>query len=56
LLELSTVGPVRSEEDTRDLESGPPPFGGSWRRLYAIVVGALVVEIALFALFTAVFR
>jgi len=47
---------MRSDEDTRDLESGPPPFGGSWRRLYAIVVGALVVEIALFALFTAVFR
>ena len=52
----STVGPMRSDEDTRNPESEPPPFGGSWRRLYAIVVGALVVEIALFALFTAVFR
>jgi hypothetical protein len=47
---------MRSDEDTRDLDSGPPPFGGSWRRLYAIVVGALVVEIGLFALFTVVFR
>jgi hypothetical protein len=47
---------MRSDEDTRDLESGPPPFGGSWCRLYAIVVVALIAEIALFALFTAVFR
>lgn len=31
-------------EDTRDL----PPFARSWPQLYAIVIGALVVEIILF--------
>ncbi len=53
---LSTVLPMRSDEQPRDLETEPPPFGGSWRRLYAIVVGALLVEIVLFALFTVAFR
>jgi len=47
---------MRSDEGKPDLEAGPPPFGGSWQRLYAIVVVALVAEIALFAMFTAVFR
>ena len=28
---------------------GPPPFLGSWRRLYALVIGALAVVIALLA-------
>jgi hypothetical protein len=34
----------------------PPPFGVSWRTLYAIVAGALLLWIALFAAFTRVFR
>jgi hypothetical protein len=28
---------------------GPPPFLGSWRRLYALVIGVLVAVIALLA-------
>lgn len=47
---------LHSGEDARGPEAQPPPFGGNWRRLYAIVAAALLVEIALFALFTAVFR
>ncbi len=50
------VVPMPDGEDERRFDEAPPPFGGSWRRLYAIVVVALLVEIALFALFTAVFR
>lgn len=34
----------------------PPPFGGSWRALYAAVLINLAVLIALFYLFTRVFR
>jgi hypothetical protein len=47
---------MRSDEQPRDPEPEPPPFGGSWRRLYAIVATALLLEIVLFALFTAAFR
>jgi len=47
---------MRSDGQKRDAEAEPPPFGGSWGRLYAIVVIALLVEIVLFAAFTAVFR
>jgi len=32
-----------------------PPFGGSWRILYAIVIGNLVVLILLFYAFTRAF-
>lgn len=34
----------------------PPPFGGSWRRLYTLVLLNLVVLIGLFTLFTRAFR
>jgi hypothetical protein len=34
----------------------PPPFGVSWRALYAAVAGALVAAIALLALFTKAFE
>jgi len=47
---------MRSDKVGRPVEGEPPPFGGSWRRLYAIVAAALLVEIVLFALFTVVFR
>ncbi len=33
----------------------PPPFGGSWARLYALVLGNLVLLIVLFYLFTKAF-
>jgi hypothetical protein len=34
----------------------PPPFGGSWRTLYAAVLATLAVLIALFYAFTWAFR
>jgi hypothetical protein len=33
-----------------------PPVLGSWRNLYLLVAGTLVLDIALFALFTRAFR
>ena len=46
---------VSAINDDRD-DEGPPPFGGSWTRLYALVLGNLVVLILLFYLFTRAFR
>jgi hypothetical protein len=34
----------------------PPPFLGSWRALYAAVLGTLALLIALFYLFAKAFR
>jgi hypothetical protein len=34
----------------------PPPFGGSWARLYAAVLVNLAALVALFYLFTRAFR
>jgi len=34
----------------------PPPFGGSWRRLYTLVILNLAVLVGLFTLFTRAFR
>jgi hypothetical protein len=34
----------------------PPPLLSSWRNLYLLVAGALLLDIALFALFTRAFR
>lgn len=33
-----------------------PPVGGSWRRLYAFVIGALIVYIILFYIFTRMYE
>ena len=33
----------------------PPPFGGSWRKLYTVVLVELVLLIVLFYLFTRYF-
>jgi len=41
--------------DARPAEE-PPPIGRSWATLYAIVTGALLFWIALFAVFTWAFR
>jgi hypothetical protein len=38
-----------------DDEVGPPPFGGSWRVLYAVVLVNLAVLVLLFYLFTRAF-
>ena len=43
----------RHEQQTHE---EPPPFGGSWRRLYAFVLLTLVVLITLFDIFTRYFR
>jgi hypothetical protein len=48
-----------SNEPTRDGKretEGPPPFGGSWRTLYAVVLANLAVLVALFYLLTRAFR
>ncbi|HJQ35223.1 MAG TPA: hypothetical protein VJ866_23935 [Pyrinomonadaceae bacterium] len=37
-------------------EEEPPPFGGSWRTLYAVVLANLAVLVALFYVFTRAFR
>jgi hypothetical protein len=34
----------------------PPPFGGSWKNLYAAVLVNLAVLVGLFYLFTRAFR
>jgi len=34
----------------------PPPFGGRWNTLYAVVLGTLAVLIALFYAFTKAFE
>jgi hypothetical protein len=34
----------------------PPPFGGSWRALYAAVLLWLAAQVLLFHLFTEAFR
>jgi hypothetical protein len=43
----------RSRPGTDDDE--PPPILGSWRRLYALVIGVLVAIIVLLALLTRAF-
>jgi hypothetical protein len=40
----------------RDADDEPPPVLGRWSRLYALVLIALAIEIAMFWLFTRAFR
>ena len=49
---------MRGEEarDTKRATDGPPPFGGSWATLYALVLANLAVLVLLFYLFTRAFR
>ena len=43
-------------DETYEQEPGEaPPFGGSWRRLYAIVLLNLAVLVTLFRIFTRYF-
>jgi hypothetical protein len=44
-----------SETEHRSAGDGPPPFGGSWRVLYAIVLLNLALLILLFYAFTEAF-
>lgn len=34
--------------DARDVSETPPPLLGSWRKVYAFVLGELAVTVALF--------
>ena len=45
-------------DETREHLPGeePPPFGGSWRALYTVVLANLAALAALFYLFTRYFR
>ncbi|HEV2763780.1 MAG TPA: hypothetical protein VGV38_12435 [Pyrinomonadaceae bacterium] len=45
---------VSAAHDDGD-DEGPPPFGGSWTRLYALVLVNLCVLVLLFYLFTKAF-
>ena len=42
-------------EQTADVEDEAPPLG-SWQRLYALVLGVLVIETLLFWVFTVAFE
>ncbi len=44
-----------SEESTTATGEEAPPLG-SWRRMYAVVLGVLLVETLLFTLFTKIFE
>jgi hypothetical protein len=46
---------MRDERDEPLAAEEPPPFGGSWRRLYTIVLLNLAVLVALFFIFTRYF-
>ena len=45
-------------DETRKQSSpeDPPPVGGSWAKLYAVVLANLAVLVVLFYLFTRAFR
>ena len=47
---------MRAETDEHLRGEEPPPFGGSWRTLYAVVLLTLAVLVVLFHLFTRAFR
>jgi hypothetical protein len=47
---------MRDETHQPTAREEPPPFGGSWRALYVIVLLNLVVLVMLFVLFTRYFR
>ena len=46
---------MRDETQTQTHAEGPPPPGGSWKTLYAIVLINLAVLVALFYVFTRYF-
>ena len=47
---------MRDETHERRMREEPPPFGGSWKTLYTIVLINLAVLAVLFYLFTRYFR
>jgi hypothetical protein len=47
---------MSDERHERQPREEPPPFGGSWRGLYAFVLLTLAVLVTLFDVFTRYFR
>ena len=47
---------MTDETPTRHATEEPPPVGGSWRNLYAVVLLNLAALVVLFYLFTRAFR
>ena len=47
---------MRDEQTERTPREEPPPFGGSWKRLYVVVLLNLAMLAALFDFFTRYFR
>jgi hypothetical protein len=45
----------RSERNEPAREEPPPPVGGSWATLYAVVLASLALLVVLFYLFTRAF-
>ena len=43
-----TAPPGQGPPDTPGAEDNPPPFWGSWGRIYLLIAGLLLVETALF--------
>ena len=43
-------------DNNRRTEEAPPPFLGTWPRVYAFVIAYLAILIFVFYLFTAAFR
>lgn len=52
----TTVGENDNEGRLTHTAEEPPPFGGSWKTLYAAVLVNLLALVALFYLFTRAFR
>ena len=46
---------MTDERDERFADDGRPPFGGSWRTIYTVVLVNLAVLVALFYAFTRYF-
>ena len=47
---------MKDETAKRPPAEEPPPFGGSWTALYALVLVWLAAQVVLFYLFTRAFR
>jgi hypothetical protein len=47
---------MAGENETKQIQHEPPPFFGSWRTFYAVVLAELSVLVVAFYLFTNYFR
>jgi len=53
---MTNMSEMPVERPTHKHEDEPPPFGRSWRALYAYVLLWLAAQVVLFYLFTEAFR